>query len=274
MTVITYAGTAGDRNNRGIPGAIALGAMIAHECGTSAQIIGSPAPAIPGGWYTQLKAATPGLRSLSQAMAAHMRSGITPLLTMGRCAAGLATLPPIVNRYPDALIVWYDAHGDSNVPVAGPAGEAGYLGGMVITGAAGEWETGLGSGLDLANVVLVGARDLDPPEQARIAAGQIKLVPVGPDLPTQLAAHIEGRRVYIHLDCDVMAPGLLATEYQVPDGLSFADLSAAFTVLARQDVVGLEIAEFEGTWPDGSLASAGDLIDAIRPVTQKLQTSS
>lgn len=273
MRVMIYAGNAGDRNDRGMPGAVALGEQIADALGTGAEVVGTPAPVIAGGWLTQLHAATPNLRLLSEAMAEGLRSGTAPILTMGRCAAGLATLPRIAQHYPDAVIVWFDAHGDSNVPVPGPSGDSAYLGGMVITGAAGEWETGLGAGLDLANVVLVGARDLDLPELARIAAGQIKLVPVSPDLPAQLSAHVEDRRVYIHLDCDVMAPGLLATEYQVTDGLSFADLHAAFTVLARQDVVGLEIAEFEASWPDGRPASAGDLIAAIRSVTQKLQAS-
>jgi arginase len=83
----------------------------------------------------------------------------------------------------------------------------------------GEWETGLGRGLALANVILVGARDLDPPEQARIDSGQIRLVPVGEGLGARLTQALGGRRVYVHLDCDVMDEGLVATKYQVSDGL-------------------------------------------------------
>lgn len=270
MPVIVYAGNAGDRNERAAPGALALGAALAADLGAPIESVGAPMPLVAGGWLAQLNAASLNLRVLAEATARCLQQGAAPILTMGRCAAGLATLPQVAMRYPDAVIVWFDAHGDCNVPVPGPAGETAYLGGMVITGAAGEWDSGLGTGVNMAQVVLVGARDLDPPERARIAAGDIALVPVGPDLPVRLADHVAGRRVYIHLDCDVLSPGLVATEYAVADGLSYAALGEAFAVLAAQEVVGLEIAEFEVCWPDGRPSPTEALVAAIRPVTQKL----
>lgn len=57
---------------------------------------------------------------------------------MGRCAAGFVTLPLIAERYPDAAVIWFYAHGDCDVPVAGDATGRNYLGGMILTGAAGE----------------------------------------------------------------------------------------------------------------------------------------
>lgn len=146
-----------------------------------------------------------------------------------------------------------------------------YLGGMVLTGAAGEWPTGLGNDLDLANVVLVGGRDFDLPEQARITSGLIAHVGIGPDLPRRLTDAIGGRPIYIHLDCDVLDAGLLATEYQSPGGLTFAGLAAAFDVLAQHDVVGLEIAEYETCWPDGRPNDSSELVRAIEPVLLKLR---
>ena len=91
---------------------------------------------------------------------------------MGRCAAGLATIPVVVRHHPNACVVWFDAHGDSNLPSSNAVP---YLGGMVITGAAGHWDSGLGSGLNLSNVVLVGARDLDPHERQLIDSGVLRL---------------------------------------------------------------------------------------------------
>lgn len=158
---------------------------------------------------------------------------------MSRCAASLATLPPIARRFPDAAIIWFDAHGDCNTPVDDCTLALSYLGGMVITGAAGEWETGLGDEFDLANIIPVGSRDLDPPEQERVDAGQIELVPVGPHLGGRLRKAIRQRPVYVHLDCDVLDAGLLATEYQSGAGLSFDDLREAFQVLFEHDVLGL-----------------------------------
>ena len=85
-------------------------------------------------------------------------------------------------------------------------------------------------GLRLSNVVLVGARDLDPHEKELIAAGQLKVVETGPNLPARLAAAVGMRDVYVHLDCDVLEPGIVPIEYQVSGGLSLDDLRACATI--------------------------------------------
>ena len=221
-----------------------------------------------------MSAAFANLQLLAAKIGARFDKGEPLVLTTGRCAASLATLPVVARRHPDAAVVWFDAHGDSNRPSDDRSTDRGYLGGMVITGAVGEWETGLGGGLDLANVILVGARDLDPPEQARIDAGEILLVPSGPGLGSRLKEAIAGRRVYVHLDCDVLDAGLIATEYQVPDGLQWTDLRQAFEVLADHEVLGLEIAEYEASWPDGSSNDPNRLLVAIQPVVAGLLGSS
>jgi hypothetical protein len=47
---------------------------------------------------------------------------------------------------------------------------------MVTPGAARHCDRGLGSGLSMSNVVLVGARDLDPHEKQLIASGVLTYV--------------------------------------------------------------------------------------------------
>jgi len=269
VQLTVYAGLAGDRNDRGMAGAILLGEELDRATGISRQQIGTPALPQPGGWADQLQLAKPELFRLATELDRVLASGARPLTTMARCAAGLATLPVIARHHPDATIVWFDAHGDSNVPEGRPP--ASYLGGMVLTGAAGRWKTGLGTGLDYGRVVLVGSRDLDPPERDLIARGALRLVEPGPDLASRLAAAVGEGPVYVHIDCDVLEPGLVPTEYQVPEGLSFADLRAACTVLARSQPIGLEIAEFESHWSDGRPAQAAELIDAIGPLLAALR---
>lgn len=251
-------------------GAVALGIDVARRLDLQTETVGSLAALVDGGWLEQLEAASPNLQLFAQKVSEHLDDGDRFILTMGRCAASVATLPLIAQRFPDAAIVWFDAHGDSNVPMDGPQANTSYLGGMVITGAAGEWDTGFGNSVDLANVILVGARDLDPSEHERIEKGQIRLVSVGPDLGHRLEDAVKGRRVYIHLDCDVMSAGLIATEYQVPDGFAFADLREAFETLAKHDVLGLEITEYEDRWPDGKPNQTEQLLDAIQPVLEAL----
>jgi arginase len=272
MDILIYAGNAGDRNERGMSGAASLGAAIAERLGIAPEMVGSCTGTTKGGWRAQLAAATPNLRRLATTVRAHLARDSRFILTMGRCAAGIATLPLIAERFPDAVIVWFDAHGDSNAPSDQGVNDDSYLGGMVLTGGAGEWDTGFGGGVDLTNVILVGARDLDPPELTRIESGQLKLVKVGPDLGARLTEAIGERQVYVHLDCDVLDAGLIATEYQSPEGLSFSSLRDAFRSLASHEVVGLEIAEYENCWPDGRMNSPRDLIDAIDPLLMHLST--
>ena len=269
VELTVYAGLAGDRNCRGMAGAIGLGALLGQTIDVAARTVGAPTAPVPGGWADQLRAARPGLRRLAAAIDAILAAGRRPLTTMGRCAAALATLPVIARYHPDAAIVWFDAHGDSNLPAGRPDGS--YLGGMVLTGAAGGWDTDLGSGLDLANVVLVGSRDLDPAERELVRRGTLALVEAGPELPARLRRAVAGRAVYVHIDCDVLDPGLVPTEYQVPGGLTLDDLAAACAALAEGELIGIEIAEFESVPSEGQPVGAVELVTALGPLLQALR---
>ncbi|HEU4590781.1 MAG TPA: arginase family protein [Steroidobacteraceae bacterium] len=264
LSLIVYRGRAGDRNPRGTRGAQLLGLALARRFNLPTTFVSTPQPPLPSTlWDEQLSAARADLRAFADAMTTLFGRGERCVSAMGRCAAGLATIPVVVRHHPDACIVWFDAHGDSNLPSSNTVP---YLGGMVITGAAGHWDSGLGSGLSLSNVVLVGARDLDPHEKQLIASGVLKVVEPGPKLVERLSAAVGSRDVYVHLDCDVLEPGLVPIEYQVPGGLSFEDLRACAEELRRRRIIGLEISEFESEWLDGRPGSPERLVDAIAPL--------
>jgi len=263
-SLIVYRGRAGDRNPRGMAGAQLLGAAIARRFGFATTFVSSARPVLASTrWDEQLAGARADLQAFADTHAGLLGNGGRVIATMGRCAAGLATMPGVARRHPQACVVWFDAHGDSNLPTSN---EVPYLGGMVITGAAGHWDSGLGRGLDIANVVLVGARDLDPHEKSLIDSGRLKLVDVGPRLVERLAAAVGDRDVYVHLDCDVLEPGIVPIEYEVPGGLTLADLRACATELATRKIIGVEIAEFECAWLDGRPAATDKLVDAIAPL--------
>lgn len=265
--LILFAGRAGDRNDRGMSGAERMGRAFSEVLGVEPLRVGAPAPPIAAGWEAELDAARPELLALRGAVSRGLAERPT-ITILNRCAASLGTLPAVAEARPDACIVWFDAHGDANSPEHSVSG---YLGGMVLTGAAGRWSTGLGAGLDLANVVLVGSRDLDACERQLIDEGTLALVEAGRDLCARLRDAVAGRPVYIHLDCDVLEPGLVPTEFAVPGGLSSEDLHCAFAVLAEGEVIGLEVAEFEATWPDGSPGDPEPLIAAMRPILDLLR---
>ena len=265
-SLIVYRGRAGDRNTRGTAGAQMLGALLARRYGLDTTFVSRPQAPLPAtAWDEQLSAARGDLHAFADALRASLSAGDRAILAMGRCAAGLATIPVVAERHPDACVVWFDAHGDSNLPNSNAVP---YLGGMVLTGAAGHWDSGLGAGLNLSNVVLVGARDLDPHEKELIAAGQLKVVEVGPNLAERLSAAVGTRDVYVHIDCDVLEPGIVPIEYQVTGGLTLENLRACAIVLARRKVIGVEVAEFESEWLDGRPASPERLVDAIAPLLE------
>ena len=272
MTV--YAGRAGDRNPRAMQGAVSLGNEIAQRYAGSVRSVGASAQIVNGGWALQLREAMPDLRLLAGDLKRRLDTGKPAITVVGRCAAAIATLPVVAKLHPKTAIVYFDAHGDCNTPQDKNVLDSAYLGGMVLTGAAGEWETGLGMDLDLSQVVLVGSRDLDPPERQKIETGRIRLVENGPCFVDRLLAAIGGRSVYIHLDCDVLEGGLVPTEYQVPNGLSYAALEEACTALSKLTVIGLEIAEYEGTWPDGKPANPDRLITSVAPILKTIRRST
>lgn len=268
IALTIYCARTGDHNARAMAGALSLGEALAVRLGLAATTLGRAAAPLNAGWRTELAAAMPDLLELAAHVDKLFERGQAPLLALSRCAASLATLPALRRHRPDACVVWFDAHGDLNTPDTTPSG---YLGGMALAGPAGLWETGLGDGLPLTRIILVGARDLDPAEQALVETGRLRLIAPGKDCPALLRTALAGRAAYVHLDCDVLEPGIVPTDYRVPGGFSLAELRALCLVLAETEIIGLEIAEFENTWPGDTTPVAPDaLLDAFEPVLAKL----
>ena len=266
LALITFLARTADRNPYGMLGAAMLCDALSAQLDLDPLIIGIPSEPLNLNWKAELDAARPELQDLAQTCEQTLALHMTPLIVMGRCASALATLPVVARHRPDACIVWFDAHADANTPDTSPTG---YLGGMVLTGAAGMWESGLGDDMPLSNVVLVGARDIDPPEQMLIDADVLRMIRPGKTTAEQLQNAIGNQPVYIHIDCDVLEPGIVPTEYHVPGGLSLADLRACCEVLAQNEIVGIEIAEFEVLWADKDTpASPDELIEALQPLFQ------
>jgi arginase len=256
-----FQGRAGDHNDLAIPGAKAIGDELRRRTGTSPVVIGTPQPALNTGWREELDAALPALKQMHSRLDAVLATGAVAISATSRCAVSLATLPVVAKHHPSACIVWFDSHGDLNPPEASTTG---YLGGLALAGPLGLWDSGLGAGLNLGQVVLVGQRDLDPFELDLIGLHNIPHIKPGDDLARELKAAIAGRPVYVHLDCDVLEPGIVPTDYRHDDGLSLEDLRTCCEVIAEQDFVGIEIAEFQNSWEiDGPPASPNALLDAL-----------
>lgn len=272
LTLTCFQGYCADRNDLGLAGSRALAQALSRRFRAPVHTLGTARAPLLGHWAQELEAITPELLLLAQTLEQQMTGGLRPLTTMSRCAGALATLPVVARHRPEACVVWFDAHGDLNAP---DTSESGYLGGMIITAAAGLWESGLGTGLTLEQVVLAGAHQLDPCEQALIDAGRVYHLPPDELSPGALSEAIHGRPVYIHLDCDVLSAGIVPSDYQVEGGLSLERLEALFEVLAQENVIGMEIAELESHWAGESApADLTMFIEALTPVIETLQPAN
>lgn len=191
LALTHVAGRVGDHNDRAMAASPALAHALAERLGRRAITIGEPEPALSANWDVELAAAAPLFTDLAARIDRVLAAGDIPVTALGRCAPAIATLPVVARRRPDAVVLWFDAHGDLNAP---ENSETGYLGGLALSGPLGHWQSGFGAGLKAANVILVGSRDLDPPERELVVNGTIALVSVGATMAEDLRCAIVGRR--------------------------------------------------------------------------------
>lgn len=264
VAVVHFAGRSGDHDDRAMAAAPHLAAALAERFGGVPLVVGHPEPALSVGWREELQAARPGLEALAATYDDLLGAGRVPVAAVNRCSVALATLPVVARHRPDAVVVWFDGHADLNTP---STTSTDFLGGLALSGPLGLWDSGLGSGLAAGQAVLAGARDVDPPEADLLRGGAATLVPPGPGFAERLASVVAGRAVYVHVDCDVLEPGTVPTDYQVPDGLTLDQLSEAMAALGRSEVVGLQVAELEtGTSEEETRATAARLVGALAPL--------
>lgn len=146
-----------------------------------------------------------------------------PLVLGGCCCAHIGAIRGLAARPGRLAVVWFDAHGDLNTPESSPSGDA--------------WGMPLRMAIDAgavapADVALVGARSLDPPEIEYLAATGID---------ADIGRALEGcDRVYVAFDCDVLRPGELSVFMPEPGGPTVAEAEALLRGIAeRRALAGL-----------------------------------
>jgi arginase len=172
-----------------------------------------------------------------------LAAGDTPVLLAADCSVSATTLPAAIRNRPDARILWLDAHGDYNTP--GTSG-SGYLGGMCLAAATGEWDAGLGDTVPPERVVLAGIRDLDPGERELLEQSAATVIGASP-VETLVAAKnaLDGAPVFVHLDLDVLDPEHFPAPVPAPNGLHPDKLyDLADSVLEESELLGIEVTNF------------------------------
>jgi arginase family enzyme len=242
-----------------------LAPLVGDRLGASARDIGSPGEAHEAGYREDLALSRGCLLEAGGQVDDALGTGRVPVLLAGDCSIAVTTLPSVARRRPDARVLWLDAHGDFNSPATTPSG---FLGGMCLAGACGEWETGLEGAVDPARVVLAGVRDLDGAE--REALGSSAATVIGASLETLVFTQnaLDRAPVYVHLDLDVLDPCVLPAQFPAPGGLTADKLYDLLEAVAGEcEVVGLEVTGFEA--PEDELerqALASTVLHVLDPL--------
>jgi len=134
-----------------------------------------------------------------------------PLVLGGCCCSHVGAVRELARRHGRVAVIWLDAHGDLNTPESSPSGN--------------EWGMPLRMLIDAGDVAavdvtLIGARNLDPPEEVFIAESGIAQE-LGP-LP---------EHVYVALDGDVIEPEEADVFMPEPDGIRLEALEALLAEL-------------------------------------------
>jgi arginase family enzyme len=146
-----------------------------------------------------------------------------PLVLGGCCCAHIGAVEALAARSDRIALVWFDAHGDLNTPETSPSGN---LWGMPL-------RIILDSGaVEPQNTILLGARNLDPPEQEFVAS-------IGLRTETdELEQALEGTNgAYVAIDADAFDPGELQAFMPEPGGLTLDEVEALLRRVREQGSV-------------------------------------
>jgi arginase len=210
------------------------------------------------GWAPLL----PLYESVAAEVADVLADGRRPVVISGDCTVALGTVAGLQRAGLDPGIVWFDAHGDVQTMETTASG---FLGGMPLRLLVGYRPELAAASLGLGpiaedRVVLVDARDLDPPEIEYLAQSRVRrlaLEELSPDV-------LPPGPLYLHLDLDVVDPMELPdVRYPAPGGPSLAAVVDSVHMLYRTgQVVGVGIA---CTWGPGTV-----LRDDVRPLLMSI----
>jgi arginase len=212
-----------------------------------------------GSWIAEIGTAFDLDRQLAGAVSEARARGAFPLTLAGNCITSVGTVGGLGAGTTGVL--WFDAHGDFNTPETTIGG---FLDGMALATVVGRCWRSLADGVpgfrpvSEENVLLVGARDLDPAEAELLSASGVVHLRAG-DVATRLDAQLEalGRRVdqlYVHVDLDVLGESEgRVNAYSGGPGFSSAELLAAIAAAGRRcRVAGGAITAYDpGHDPDG-----------------------
>jgi arginase len=196
------------------------------------------------------------IRAVASIVRETVEEGRFPLVLAVNCFTSLGTVAGVGR---DVGVVWFDAHGDFHTP---DTTTSGFLDGMGLAMLLGDGWRELRNTVEglrpvpAEHALLVGARDIDPTEQDRLAASSLRRADAKTldDALDELADRIDA--VYVHLDLDVIDASVArANALSVEGGFDVAGLERALTAISSR----FEVAAAAMTAYDPSVDREGQI---------------
>ncbi|HEC2145059.1 TPA: arginase [Staphylococcus delphini] len=189
-------------------------------------------------------------KSLKDKVSESIRQGHFPVILGGDHSLAIGSISGVAEHYDDLGIIWYDAHGDLNVPEESPSGN---MHGMPLRILAGEGDEklvqlgGFAPKVKPENIVLIGMRDLDFGEREYIKKHHIRTYTMADidergirSVIEESIAYLKDKTDGVHLSLDVDAldpnetPG---TGTKVLGGLTYRESHYALELLNQSDMI-------------------------------------
>lgn len=190
---------------------------------------------------------------MKQAADTIAKAGAKKLFTVGGSCD--ADVPPVayLNRLyqGDLTVLWFDAHGDLNTP---EESWSKLFYGMPLRALLGDGDPGIEALVPLPlkpkQVINLGGRDFDPPEQAYVEKNGLRVVSTaelkkGPEAALKAIREAGNRNIHIHIDLDITEPKEFSSvPLPVPNGPDEDSLRAVWTAIRKEfSVVGVSLYE-------------------------------
>lgn len=221
-------------------------------------------------------------RSVSEAVAAAAREGALPLVLSGNCNSAVGTVSGLQAADPAAPVgvVWFDGHGDCNTPETFTGNFLDAMGLSTLTGRC--WQAlcatipGFRAVPD-SQVILVGAHGADPGALGVLAASgmaHVRAVDIAAQGPAAALGPVLDamgrrgvRRVYVHLDVDVLDAAWAPANQFAPEGGLLPDQLAACIgeVTSRFAVAAAAVASYDPAYDceDRVLEAASGFLELV-----------
>ena len=199
----------------------------------------------PGVFPTEIRMALELQRAVAHDVSNALGRGSFPLVLSGNCNIAVGVLAGMrTARGSSPAVCWFDAHADFNTPETTIGG---FLDGMAVAMLTGHcWRelTAQVPGfapIPESQVLMIGTRDVDPLEQARLKASSIRVAAQPQDTVAEvdrITKAAGATEVYLHLDLDSLdASEGRANGFAVAGGLTRLDLLAVINAIASRATI-------------------------------------